>query len=83
VLTDDQLQRGILAPADTFLEKVFDNLTAFDLHTVLLLPPGARAVPGFDIALAEDVFQNVLQVEELVALEVELDELRRGRAMSA
>lgn len=53
VLTDDELQSGVRAFADTFNKKVIDSGAGLNLDTVLLLPPGDGAVLRFDEALAE------------------------------
>ena len=75
MLTDDELQRRVLALADTILEEVLDVATALDPHAVLFLPVHTGAVLGIDIALLEDMLEDVLQVRELVIVKIELNEL--------
>jgi hypothetical protein len=54
MLTNDELQCGLLTLPYTLLQQVINRLACFDFFPVFLLPPSGRAMFGINIALAED-----------------------------
>lgn len=72
---DEQPKSRLGALANTFSEQILDGDARLDLGTALLLPPRSRTVFGVDIALAEDVVEDILQVRKLMVQTFELDEL--------
>jgi len=72
---DDQFQRRLLALADTLLHEVLDVAAAPDPLAIFFLPVCTSAVLGIDVALLEDMVEDVFQVAQLVSLNIEVKEL--------
>ena len=78
LLTNDEPQSSLFALSNPLFQQLLNDVTAFDLDSIVLLPPDRRPVLRLNVSLTEDVFEDVLKVVKLLASIFELKNLSGG-----